>query len=527
MTERENMELIFQHKMPEYIPHLDTHAYGLYDTYVERPINTTGYDVWGCHWISCPESLNITHPDTADIKFEDMDNWRDHVQIPDLDSIDLSPMKKEADEFPDRENKMVQYVSLNGIFERSHILMGFENALCACMDDPEEFGEMLKAFADHKIRLIQKVYDLCQPDILTYHDDMATQAAQFLPTDFYVEYLFPQYKRIVDAAREIGYQHVVHHSCGRVGGRVCANMLEEVPAEDLTFTCPDLSRLSKEKKEKYEKAGVTIKQANYDNLEEMTEAFKGGDRIYVVSSILNGPERVVQHKNVFDACVAAGVGHIVYTSFFGANRPDYHQYVLPDHTATEAYLKEMSSRLGFTYNVMRNNLYMENYLTNSVMLANLSDYVWGTNAGEGRFTPIAKDDSGACASALLLGKGGYNTDYDLTSQTPICEREMCEMVAEHSGKPYRFVAMNDEEYLAYLDNLGISRGTEGYNSKAPVLWCSNDMVTNEGGIAGGQMGVASNDVEKLLGRKPLEVADIIDKYSYMWEENVTNWKQIR
>ncbi|MCD8096457.1 MAG: hypothetical protein LUE31_00120 [Lachnospiraceae bacterium] len=53
------------------------------------------------------------------------------------------------------------------------------------------------------------------------------------------------------------------------------------------------------------------------------------------------------------------------------------------------------------------------------------------------------------------------------------------------------------------------------------------MVTNEGGIANGQMGVISHDVEKLLGRKPMEVKDIIDKYSYMWEENVKSWRQIR
>ncbi len=69
-------------------------------------------------------------------------------------------MEEEAKEFTDRENRMLQYVSLNGIFERSHILMGFENALCACMEDPEEYGRMLEAFADHKIRLFQKVYDM-------------------------------------------------------------------------------------------------------------------------------------------------------------------------------------------------------------------------------------------------------------------------------------------------------------------------------------------------------------------------------
>lgn len=60
------------------------------------------------------------------------------------------------------------------------------------MEEPEEFGEMLKALTEHKIRLYKKVYEIVKPDILVYHDDMAnTQASQFLSTDFYNQYLFP------------------------------------------------------------------------------------------------------------------------------------------------------------------------------------------------------------------------------------------------------------------------------------------------------------------------------------------------
>lgn len=73
MTNRENMELIFQHKQPEKIPHLGTDAYGVRDYVVERPIMTTRYDTWGCHWISCPDSLNITHPDANVILLTDIE----------------------------------------------------------------------------------------------------------------------------------------------------------------------------------------------------------------------------------------------------------------------------------------------------------------------------------------------------------------------------------------------------------------------------------------------------------------------
>lgn len=246
MTARENMECIFRHEKPDRIPHLGTDAYGIRDYIVERPIMTTGYDAWGCHWIACPDSLNITHPDTNVILLEDVEDWKEKVVFPDLDAIDYASMYKEAEAFTDRENKLLQYVSLNGIFERTHILMGFENALCQAMMESEAYGELLAAIADHKIRLFQKVYDICHPDILVYHDDMAMQAGPFFPLSFYEEYIFPQYKRIVEAARKIGYKYVVHHSCGKVEALIPSWLECGFDGWDSVMACNDLARLKKE-----------------------------------------------------------------------------------------------------------------------------------------------------------------------------------------------------------------------------------------------------------------------------------------
>lgn len=310
---------------------------------------------------------------------------------------------------------------------------------------------------------------------------------------------------------------------GQLGGRAANNVLKEVPGEQLIFTCPDVSRLSKEKKEAWEKQGVTIKQADYNDKEGMIRAFTGGDRILFISSIINGPKRVKQHRDVIDACGEAGIKHITYTSFLGANREGYDQYVLEDHKPTEAYLKAS----GIEYNIMRNNLYAENYLTVSVILAMLSNNVWGTNAGEGKATYIAKDDSGRCAAALVLGKGEPNMDYDLTSLIPTSQRDMCEMIAEKSGINFKFVAMNDDEYRKYLEALHIPATTDGDYSQSPVPFCTMDMVTNEKGIAKDQMSIISHDVEKLTGRKPLEIPDLLNTYSYVWKEKLTNIRQLR
>lgn len=317
-------------------------------------------------------------------------------------------------------------------------------------------------------------------------------------------------------------KYIVTGADGQLGGRVAENMLNSVSGDQLIFTAPDPSRIPTEKQQRWLDAGVELRKADYNDKNGMIAAFTGGDRIFFVSSIINGPKRVAQHKNVIDAIKAAGVSHLTYTSFVGANRPGYHQYVLEDHRPTEKYIKSS----GLKYNIMRNNLYMENYVTVSVILAMLSNNVWGTNAGEGKATFIAKDDSARVAAALLLGKGTDNQDYDITSSNPVSERDICEMIAQKSGISFKYQAMNDAEFHDYLTNLGIPETTDGDYSRSPVPFCTNDMVTNEKGIAQSQMAVISHDVEKLTGHKPLEVQDLLEKYSYVWKEKLTSSRQL-
>lgn len=313
-------------------------------------------------------------------------------------------------------------------------------------------------------------------------------------------------------------KYIVTGVDGQLGGRVAENMLKEKSGEDLIFTCPFIERIPKDKLQAWKDAGVSVRIANYDNKEEMLEAFKGGERLYMVSSIINGPERIVQHKKVIDTAIEVGVKHITYTSFLGADRKGYNQYVLPDHTATEEYLAQSDIK----YNIMRNNLYLENYLINSVILANLTEHKWLTTAGEGVATFIAKDDSGRVATALLLGKGEENKAYDITGPR-ISQREICQLIAKASNIDYVYTPVSNEEYFEYMETIHIPRETSGDYSKSPVPFCSNDIVTNEYGICEGLMDVETNNVELLTGQKPLGASELIEKYSFVWREQVKSY----
>lgn len=216
LTPKENMDKAFAHEIPDWVPHLAHDAKNRVADYtIERPINWDGYDTWGIHWVPCPESLNITQPDhTQRPLLEEADLWEDLVKFPDLDKIDWTSYIEAVEQYDDRSIWPTHYVSLNGIFERTHLLLGFEEALVAYMTDTDTMAALCGAIADHKIRLFERIWEIAQPDILVMHDDWATAQAPFLPMDIFEKCLFPNMKRITKACRDMGYRHLLHHTCG-------------------------------------------------------------------------------------------------------------------------------------------------------------------------------------------------------------------------------------------------------------------------------------------------------------------------
>lgn len=318
-------------------------------------------------------------------------------------------------------------------------------------------------------------------------------------------------------------RYIVTGADGQLAGRVAENMLNQVDGSQLTFTCYKLNRVPADKKDRWTKAGVRIVEANYDDPESLEKAFKGGDRLYLVSGLAVG-KRVQQHKNAIDAAIKDGVSHITYSSFVGATDPKYDAaYVTPDHTATENYLKQT----GVAYNAARNNLYLENYLTIYPMLAFMSNNRWLSAAKNGKATLVAKDDAAEAAAALLLGKGEDNKAYNITGSQAISVGEIAQLISKASGTDIEYVPTDREGFFEYADKLHIPRLVTGDFSRSPIPFCAEDGVSNDENIAKGLMNVKSNSIEELTGHKARTAADIVDNYSYIWEDHITSWLQMK
>ncbi|MGI6333207.1 MAG: uroporphyrinogen decarboxylase family protein [Saccharofermentanales bacterium] len=180
------------------------------------------YDAWGVQWIlqtGSPASIPLHTADNLVIK--DITCWEDFVKFPELDGHDWSFAQRAAAEV-DRNQAMVMPMIFAGVFELSHALMGFEDALCNYMLEPEAMTGLITALADWKIGHLERVIDKLKPDVIHYHDDWGSKHNLFLDPEVWRAIIKPQQQRIVDFVKSAGIIFM-HHS-----DSICEPIVEDM-----------------------------------------------------------------------------------------------------------------------------------------------------------------------------------------------------------------------------------------------------------------------------------------------------------
>ena len=243
-------------------------------------------------------------------------------------------------------------------------------------------------------------------------------------------------------------------------------------------------------------ASAEIRRMSYTNTPKVIEALKGIDTLLMVSAREN-PERVKEHKEFLDAAKLAGVQHIVYTSFYGADEKA--TFTLSrDHAQTEAYIK----KLGFTYTFLRDNFYLDFLI--DIALEN--GEIRGP-AGRGRVSAVARKDTSSVAAEILLhAKKWENQTLNLTGPEDLSMEEIVEILSKETGKTITYVDESVEE--AYESRKKWSAQTWEYDA-----WVSTYTAIK----AGEQAGV-STDVEKVLGRPAMSLIDVLKERQLLEED---------
>jgi len=269
-------------------------------------------------------------------------------------------------------------------------------------------------------------------------------------------------------------------STGRLGGRVSRQLAAAGVRQRLLVRDPARAP---------ELADSEVAVMTYREGDSVRRALDGAGTVFMVSAA-EAKDRVDEHFSFVDAAAAAGVSHLVYTSFLGA-APDSTFTLGRDHWATEEHIKAS----GIAYTFLRDNLYAD-FLQ---LMIGPDDAIRGP-AGQGRVSAVAIADVADVATAVLLDAEAHaGRSYDLTGPEALSLEEIAEVLSAGLGRPVRFHNETIEEAYA-------SRAVYG----APD-WQVDAWVSTYTSIAAGEQAQVSPDVEQLSGHPATSLAELLTR----------------
>jgi len=215
MSVRDNYVNVATGKKPMWLPAYSFESNICWpDVVEEHPVpETDGFDYWGVEWQMVDVAGGmITRPGTRVIK--DFSTWREDVKWPDLDSIDWAyDGEKISSRFdPDRAHI---YQCTEGVFERLHEMMPFDETLTAMFVEPESSLEFFDMMADYKIKSCNYIFEhYGRIDGVLYHDDWGHQLSGFFSNKMFRELIMPATTRIFNFIKSKG-KFIELHSCGK------------------------------------------------------------------------------------------------------------------------------------------------------------------------------------------------------------------------------------------------------------------------------------------------------------------------
>jgi hypothetical protein len=213
MTPKENYLRVLRHDNPEWVPLGHECSCWIQPPVTERP-NRAGPDAFGVLWAYEEGAEGGTFPAHGGNTITDLGAWRQQITVPNVDGMDWSGLAKVAAEIDRGKSLVLGFVEM-GLFERSYLLLGMEEALVAYLTQPELMYDLLGALADYKIRLIERFHEVAGLDILWYGDDWGNQRSLFVPPATWRQVIRPHTQRIYDCAKARGIL-VDQHSCGKI-----------------------------------------------------------------------------------------------------------------------------------------------------------------------------------------------------------------------------------------------------------------------------------------------------------------------
>lgn len=273
-------------------------------------------------------------------------------------------------------------------------------------------------------------------------------------------------------------RYAITGATGHIGGRVARRLA--AAGADLRLVVRDPGRAPR-------LPGAEIAMASYADREAAIRALRGADVVFMVSAA-ESPVRRQEHRSFIEAAAAAGVRHLVYTSFVGAS-PEATFTLGRDHADAEAAI----GRSGLAFTVLRDNFYLDLL----PFFADEQGVIRGP-AGGGRVAAVARADVADCAVAVLQHPTDHaGAIYQLSGPEALTLDDLARRASAVLGRALRF----QDETLEQAYASRVRFGAEPYLLEA---WVSTYLA-----IARGEVAEVTGDVPRLTGHPARRLEEVL------------------
>jgi NAD(P)H dehydrogenase (quinone) len=229
---------------------------------------------------------------------------------------------------------------------------------------------------------------------------------------------------------------------------------------------------------------------DYNQPDSLAAAYAGLDRLLIIpTSDLGRGRRGAQNVAAIDAAVGAGVGHIVLMSASGTRREE--------EPAIGASYWRGEQRLIATapaWSILRMNYYAEALAQEAQMSLGMGAL---TGLAENRVAFVSREDVAAAAAGLLATEGHEGAIYNATGPERLSGAERAALIADVTGKPMGFVTIAEEQLRGGMAQMGLPEHVV------------NAVASIQGDFAAGAFDILTGDVERLSGRAPKSLRDVL------------------
>lgn len=248
-------------------------------------------------------------------------------------------------------------------------------------------------------------------------------------------------------------------------------------------------------------AGTETVIADFAKPETLTAALRDVESVYLVCSPI--PELVQLESNVIDACVAAGVKHVVLNSAMGAG--NYGKSFPSWHRKVEDKLR--GTRVSHT--ILRPNSFHQNVVAIFAPSIRAQGVFYGSMR-DSRNSFLDVRDIAAVAAKALAGGPHSGEIYELNGPEALNYSELAAKISRAAGREVKYVDIPMEaQRKAMLEQ------------QMPE-WLVNALLELQEYYLGGEGGDVDGLLQDLLGRPPIHMDQFLQEYAGEFRARAAN-----